>query len=591
LNGYLLIPLLAATVSTVLAVAILALDPRGRMNRRASMLVAGAAWWALCEVLWNTASDPEVALALVRISCLGWVALGPLGLDVLLDVAGESGGRARRALPWLYGLSALYVVLSLGGFIHERVVPTPWGFGYVMSPAYLLFYPFVVGCLLSGLLAALRALRTSSSAGERAQLRWLVVGVALPLVVASVTDGILPLFDIQVVHLGTSSFAFLGATVAWSFHRYGYSVLAPTAFDRELLHTIPEGIALLGLDGRIRSVNPEMARILGCPAERALGVPLGERLRGRPADDPAEAVAFDCRLETLGDGGTVPVSAAWRTLRDKQGLAFGRVVVLRDTREVVDLRRRLVTAGRLAAVGELAAGIAHEINNPIAFVRSNLGTLREYWAELSRRAGDDAADLVRDGGELIDECREGIERVGLIVHDVKSFAHSGEERSFVDVNALLESALRVAHPQLPPNARLERIFSDVPHLHASARHLQQVFLNLLTNACHAIGPQGTIRVQTARAGDAVRVRITDDGCGMAPEVLERVFDPFFTTKGVGEGTGLGLAITYQIVRSHGGDVGIESAPGQGTRVEILLPTDGAPEGVEAEAQTNAPAGR
>jgi signal transduction histidine kinase/uncharacterized membrane protein YuzA (DUF378 family) len=589
-NGYLLIPLLAATASTVLAVAILALDPRGRMNRRASLLVAGAAWWALCEVLWNTATDPAVALVLVRLSCIGWVALGPLGLDMLLEVAGQRAERMERALPWLYGLSGVYAVLVLAGAIHERVVPTPWGFGYELGPAYVLFYPFVVGCLLGGLRSALRALRTSASPAERAQLRWLAVGVTLPIVVASATDGLLPLFDVQVVHLGTSSFAFLGATIAWSFHRYGYSLLAPTAFARELLEIIPDGVALLTLDGRIRSLNPEMARILGCPADRALGLALAERLRGPAPGEPEESAGYECGLESFGEG-MVPVSAAWRTLRDKQGLPFGRVLVLRDTREVVDLRRRLVTAGRLAAVGELAAGIAHEINNPIAFVRSNLGTLRDYWTELARRADAGATELVRDGEELIDECREGIERVRLIVHDVKGFAHAGEERSFVDVNALLESALRVAHPQLPTSARLERIFSDVPHVHASARHLQQVFLNLLTNACHAIGPSGTIRVQTARSGDGVRVRISDDGCGMPPEVLERVFDPFFTTKGVGEGTGLGLAITYQIVRGHGGDVRIESAQGQGTRVEVLLPVDGAPQGPEAEAQTKAPAGR
>jgi two-component system NtrC family sensor kinase len=181
--------------------------------------------------------------------------------------------------------------------------------------------------------------------------------------------------------------------------------------------------------------------------------------------------------------------------------------------------------------------------------------------------------------------------VRLIVHDVKGFAHAGEERAFVDVNALLESALRVSRPQLPPGARLERVFSDMPHVRASARHLQQVFLNLLTNACQAIGPTGTIRVQTSRTPNGVRVRVSDDGCGMPPEVLERVFDPFFTTKGVGEGTGLGLAISYQIVRGHGGEIRVESAPGEGTRVEVLLPVDGAPEGAEAEAQTEGPARR
>jgi two-component system NtrC family sensor kinase len=593
LNVLLLIPLFAATASTVLAVAILALDPRSRLNRRASLLVAGAAWWALCEVLWSTASDPDTALLLVRLSSFGWVALGPLGLDVLLALAGRPARWERRALPWLYGLSGLYALAILTtDWIHTGMVRTASGWGYELGAPYLLFYPFVTGCLLAGLRAALETLRISASPAERAQLRWMVVGIAVPLVVASVTDGLLPLLGVQVIHLATSSFAFLGATIAWSFHRYGYSLLAPSAFAREILDTVPDGVALLTLDGRIRSVNPELARLLGRGAAELEGLSLAERLRGGGLEQAAEGAVSECQLASFG-GDSIPVSAASRLLRDKQGLPLGRVLVLQDTREVADLRRRLVTAGRLAAVGELAAGIAHEINNPIAFVASNLVTLRDYWIELAKRqTGDEgAAEQMRDGEDLIEECLEGIERVKLIVHDVKGFAHAGEDRAFVDVNALLDSALRIAKPLLPPTARLERILSDVPHVRASARHVQQVFLNLLTNAAQAIGPTGTIRVQTERVRDGVAVRFADDGCGMPPEVLERAFDPFFTTKSVGEGTGLGLAISYQIVKGHGGEIRLESAPGRGTRVHVFLRVEGAPEAADGEAQTGGAAGR
>jgi signal transduction histidine kinase len=595
-NGYLLLPLFAATASTVLAVVILAQDPTSRMNRRACLLVAGAALWALCEVLWNTARDADAALRIVRLSSIGWVAIGPLGLDVLLQVAGRPAPRARRALPWLYGLAGVFLVVILGGdWIHTRAVPAPWGFGYELGPAYALFYPFTVGCLLVGLGSSAEALRESASPAERAQLRWTALGVTVPLVAASVTDGLLPLLGIQVVHLATVSFSFLGATVAWSFHRYGYSVLAPSAFAREIVDTIPDGVALLTLDGRVRTANPGLGRLLGRAPFELAGVSLDERLRGVRFGEVVEGAVWECELAPF-EGPPVPVSAAARLLRDKQGLPLGRVLVLRDLREVADLRRRLVTAGRLAAVGELAAGIAHEINNPIAFVRSNLGTLRDYWADLAKQARDEprSADLVRDGDELIEECLEGIERVKLIVHDVKGFAHSGEERTLVDVNATLDSAVRVAKPQIPGGARLERVYADVPHVRASARHLQQVFLNLLTNAAQAIGERGSIRVRTARAPGGVEIRVEDDGCGIRPEALDRVFDPFFTTKSVGEGTGLGLAISYQIVRSHGGDIRVESAPGRGTCVDVFLPAEAAGDGGEPArggAQTSGPAGR
>ena len=421
-------------------------------------------------------------------------------------------------------------------------------------------------------------------------IRWTTFGTSIPLCIASMTDVILPLLGIQTVRLATLSFACLGAAVAWASARHGHALLSPGALAREVLDTIPDGVALLTLDGSVRQVNPEMARLLCRPPNALVGVSLLERLRG--FDTSAADGGGDCTLDSFG-GTLIPVSAASRTLIDKSGLPFGLMLVLRDTREVTDLRRRLVMAGRLAAVGELAAGIAHEINNPIAFIGSNLQTLREYWTDLAKDAGRETpfTDQARDGEELIEECLEGIARVRQIVHDVKGFAHAGEQASFVNVNLLVDAALRVARPLIPLNARVEQILSDVPLVRASSRHIQQVFLNLLTNAAQAIAPDGRIRAQTSRRGDGVLIRIADDGCGMPSDVVDRVFDPFFTTKEVGEGTGLGLAISYQIVRSHGGQIEIDSTPGKGTEVRVFLAIEGAPETADGEAHPEAGARR
>jgi signal transduction histidine kinase len=581
LNGYLLIPLLAATVCTVLAVAMVSEDPRSPLNRRTGLLFAGAAWWAGCELLWNTATDPHTALLLVRVSSLGWAAIGPLALDALVIVGERPAPAARRVLPTLYGVSAAFGLLFVAtGSAHSAVVRTAWGWAYVPTPIFLVFYLYTLACVVAGLAIAFRALASSSSPVERSMIRGMAFGASIPLFIASLTDVILPILGIQTVRLATASFACLGAAVAWTGGRHGHALLVPGALAREVLDTIPDGVALLTLEGRVRSVNPEMARLLGRPPAALEGLALFERMRGLDTD--AADAGGDCTLESF-TGRPIPVSAASRTLVDKRGLPFGRMLVLRDTREVTDLRRRLVMAGRLAAVGELAAGIAHEINNPIAFIGSNLQTLREYWGDLAKDAGRDAplGEEARDGEELIEECLEGIARVKQIVHDVKGFAHAGEERSFVNVNGLVDAALRVARPLFPLNARLEQILSDVPLVRASARHLQQVFLNLLTNAAQAIAPDGRIRASTARRPDGVLVRISDDGCGMPAEVLDRVFDPFFTTKQVGEGTGLGLAISYQIVRSHGGEIEIDSAPGKGTEVRVFLPIEA---GLEASKE-------
>lgn len=586
MNLYLLVPLFAVLVSTVLAVVIGSQDPRDPLCRRAALLFVGIAFWATCELLAAAATDPQQALVLARLTSLGWAPLGPLSLDVLLRLAGQRGARARRALPWLYGSAAAVAAVSAStGLVQATAVRTAFGWGFTPGALQPVAFAFVAGCLVAGMVSALRAERRSPSPAERTMIRWIGGGAAIPLCVAGVTDVLLPMLGVHGMRLAPPAFSLLGVVVLLGVERHGHALVTPSSFAREILDTIPDGIALLGLDGHVRHANRELARLLGRPADSLGGLPLLEQIRGLGASEGGE-----CAL-TTGGGELVPVSVASRPLADKLGRPFGRMVVLRDCSEIADLRRRLVTAGRLAAVGELAAGIAHEINNPIAFVGSNLASLREYWAEVSKDAEREArsGDLLRDGEELIDDCLEGIARVKQIVQDVKGFAHAGEERAFVSLNALLDAALRVARPLLPPGARLEQFLSDVPHVRASARHLQQVFLNLLTNAAQAIGPSGTIRVQTTRTADGVLVRVSDDGCGMSPEVLERVFDPFFTTKAVGEGTGLGLAISYQIVRSHGGEIHIESAPGAGTRVFVQLPLDAAAEG--DPAQTEAPAVR
>ena len=576
MNAYLLIPLLAGTACTSLAVWILTIDWRSRASRRAGALVAGGSWWSLCEVLWAVAPDPEAALFWIRLSAVGWVAIGPLGLEFLLEISGGTPPWMRRVLPALYATSAVFLAVTLGtSWIHTAAVPMPWGYGYELGPTYLLFYAFTSGCLLVGLAAAARRLRRSPSAADRSQLVWVAAGVTVPLVVASTTDGLLPYFGLQVVHLATSSFVFLGATVAWSFHRYGHSLLAPTTFASEILETLPDGVALVHPDGRVRSANAELARLAGVSMRALDGVRLEQQLAGWEPGETPEGAEFECEL--VGENGPVPVAVAWSRLHDKRGLELGRVVVVRDLTELVDLRRRLVTSGRLAAVGELAAGIAHEINNPIAYVGSNLATLREYWLELSKLADPDAqglGPLVADGEALVEECLEGVRRVELIVRDVKGFSHAGgDTRALADPNALLDSALRVVRPQLGGTV-VETDFGDVPLVRVSGRRIQQVVLNLLVNAAHAVERAGTVRLSTRATEEGVEILVEDDGCGMDAAVLERVFDPFFTTKRVDEGTGLGLAICYQIVRDHDGEISLDSRPGAGTRARVLLPTEG-----------------
>ncbi|MEE9607615.1 MAG: ATP-binding protein [Myxococcota bacterium] len=574
---YLIVPLLACVVSTILATTILARSQGDRAHRLAALLVSSATVWAFYEVLWNVQTHPAAVLSLVKASAVGWVWIGPLSLQLFLQVTGEPAPRVRRALPLLYAASLTFLLIDwFTPWVHSDAVRTSWGWTYESGPAFPLFYAHTLVCLAIALNIGRRAYRVSLSPGERHQARWLAVGIFSVLIAGSLTDGVLPALGVQLPRLGTAALTAIGGMIAWTFHRYGYSLLAPGTFADEILDTLRDGVALLRPDGRIRSVNGAMVSLLGSSVGRLDGSRLTDRIAGLPSDLSTELTERQCELIS-DSGGRLPVSVSSTLLRDKRGAAIGLVLVVRDLREIVSLRDRLTLSGRLAAVGQLAAGIAHEINNPLAFVRANLGMLRENWSTLEvmvEKATEPAESAVAlaEGEELIDESLEGVDRAVAIVRDVMGLAHAGRgRREAADLNALLDGVLRIAAPQLRQRGRIEKRYGAIPPLLCEPQELQQVFLNLVVNASQAIEPTGTIRITTQSEGDWAVVCVEDDGSGISAELLERIFDPFFTTKPVGEGTGLGLGIAFEIVRWHGGDIAVESQPGRGSRFRVRLP--------------------
>ena len=263
----------------------------------------------------------------------------------------------------------------------------------------------------------------------------------------------------------------------------------------------------------------------------------------------------------------------------------------RMNREMAEINARLTQAqaqleqsGRMAAIGQLAAGVAHEINNPIGYVYSNVGTLEGYVERLLGRLksslGDGALaadpelrELVEDVPTLLAETREGLDRVRKIVQDLKDFSRGGEhdDWEWADLNAGLQSTLNIANNEIRYKGRLVRSFGKLPEVQCLPSQLNQVFLNLVVNAAHAIERGGVIRVSTAHEGERVRIEVTDNGCGIPEEIRARIFEPFFTTKPVGQGTGLGLSLSYAIVRKHRGTIEVRSAPGTGTTFSVTLP--------------------
>jgi signal transduction histidine kinase len=499
-------------------------------------------------------------------------------LHFFAALAGDASVRTRRLIAALYAANAGLLMLNqIGPAMVADATVAPWGWKPILGPAVPGYTAATLVAVLAAFPLLVRRLRRAGSASERRQRPWLVVGVATPLLVTSLTDVILPLLDLSVARLGSPSFACLGALGVWLVHRYGHSVLTPSSLADEILAALPDGVALVRPDRRIRRANAALLRLAGRSREQLEGFDL-EALFEAPA--PALGARREVSARLLRPfAASIPVGVGASQLRDRRGNELGLVVVLRDLREVDALRERAITAARMAAVGELAAGIAHEINNPIAFVRSNLSQLRGHWKTLRSEleaAGETPAlrDLVMDGDALIEESLEGVDRAAEIVRGVRGFSHVGSgERLPTDLNRLLDEVLRMLSSRLRGRVTLECNYVDLPPVRCSPQELKQVFLNLLVNAEQAVSDGGRIRIATSKGRDFVGVLVEDDGCGIAAELLERVFDPFFTTKPIGVGTGLGLGIAYQIVKSHAGEIRLESQPGAGTRVRVRLPIE------------------
>lgn len=247
---------------------------------------------------------------------------------------------------------------------------------------------------------------------------------------------------------------------------------------------------------------------------------------------------------------------------------------------------QLMQTDKMASIGQLSAGVAHEINNPITYIASNLATLRDYVEDLialidgkvAGRSPADAAFLRDDVRALISESEEGVSRVRNIVSDLRDFSHVNEDRwARSDLHAGLDSTLNIVSGTLGKKADIVRDYGALPFVECMMPQLNQVFMNVLINASDAIRGRGTITIRTgvmtgATTGEpTVFVEISDTGKGMTPLQVRRIFEPFFTTKPVGKGTGLGLPLSWRIVEKHRGRIVVDSRPGEGSTFRIEIP--------------------
>jgi PAS domain S-box-containing protein len=457
------------------------------------------------------------------------VALVPFAVIALVDGIGAAR-RAAGKRPLSLGAWLVLACASAAVSGHDTLMNLGW-----IRSVHLIEYSF-----------AAIAFATSTSLSERFMNRFAGLSMA---------------FEDRTKELGTRQVELERALDELRAASGSLPMLAESTLDAVLIHE----------DGRILDANASAARMFGARAGGLVGMSLEQLVAegDREVLAPAVLRRSPAPREIMGariDGTLVPLELIGREVTF-DGAELG-VIALRDITVRKDQEARQLLADRMISLGTLAAGAAHEINNPLAYATANI-------AMVLKAADEGHAELPSTAVALLRDAKEGCERIRSIVGDLSTFSRGGSTQlEPVEVESLLELSIRMADHVIRPRARIVREYAQVGPVRANRTQLGQVFLNLLINAAQAIPPgnaeRNEIRVSTGELDECVIVTVQDTGVGIAAAVLPRIFVPFFTTKAQ-EGTGLGLAVCHGIMSQLGGEIDVESAPGKGSTFRVLLP--------------------
>jgi len=340
-------------------------------------------------------------------------------------------------------------------------------------------------------------------------------------------------------------------------------------FSENIVESLNVGVLAVDLEGRVESWNTQLEQLIGVPRSDAVGRRLDEVLA---ADLVAEIAAHesDERVSSLykfhlrnRTGRQLVVNVSIAPLVGKSGERIGRLILVDDITQRIRLEEQLLQSEKLTSLGLLAAGVAHEVNTPLAVISN-------YIQMLAKQLPDDDPRHA-----LTDKIVKQTFRASEIVNNLLNFSRTGAaEFAEVNLNRVLEETLSlVVHPFRTARVQvIQNLQGDLPPVLGSNNRLQQVFLNLFMNARDAMPSGGMLEVRTAGQNGSVEVEVTDTGMGISREHLNRIFDPFFTTKSSGRGTGLGLSVSYGIIKEHAGKIEVRSTPGKGTSFRLEFPS-------------------
>jgi two-component system NtrC family sensor kinase len=580
---------------------------------------------AVCSNLCASAITAVIAASILTIagtasfvSVLGtWFVAHTLGMAIFATLTAVALRRGRRLLGrpgqrLEFALTlALIAVVCLGVFTH-----THYSLAFLIYPPllYCIFRNRFDGVVLGVTIVVIVSITLTLTDNQSAQLvRDYAESTDALLLQLFLAVTCLLAFPIAIV-LAETSYLTLGLRESEQRYRviadYASDLVLRIGADGQRLYISPSAKEMLGWDPeelggpRWDKIHPDDAAAFMQALQHlyAVGGVSITSCRARHKDGHYVWLEVHARLVPSADVGSAPeIIASCRDITRRkeaeQGLERQNAELQALNQKLAGAQTQLLQSEKMASVGLLAAGVAHEINNPIGYVRSNLtsltGYLQNIFSVLNAYEQFEKAlaatppqlaavqalkqrielDYVReDIVNLLAESVEGVTRVEKIVSDLKDFSHIGQaEWELADVHDCIDSTLNVVAHEIKYKGALVKEYGDLPPIQCMPFQLKQVFMNLLINAAHSIERSGTITIRTGREGERVWISISDTGQGIDPSHINRIFEPFFTTKPIGVGTGLGLSVSYSIIKKHGGTLDVASVPGNGTTFTIRLP--------------------
>jgi PAS domain S-box-containing protein len=527
---------------------------------------------AFGEFMYRQAESLSAAAFWLKMSSI-WPFNLALLLHFTLLFTGRGNLLQRKRSYFLIYLPAL--LFSIGAFLFTEPIKEYWGYTYSRTSFMeIIGYSSGISYSLLTFFLLLKYFLTVSDPKKKQQTKYILLGQFFPTFAPLVTEGLFPSLSLKIPESIIASITLFAAFTGYAIWKYELFIINTATTAEKIISTMPDSLILMDPDFKILEANQSMLTLSGYQRKELIGAPL-ERLLGRN-EGVMEKIQtelfcrgliqnFEIHYQTK-QGAQIPIFFTGSIIKDKQGYIAGIVGIGSDIRGIKQLQAQLFQSEKLKAVGQLAGGVAHEINNPVGVI---LGFAQSL---VKRIKEDDPFYLPLKSIE-----REAI-RCKKLIGDLLTFSRTEKSlRESIDINQTIDETLSL----IGANAKLMGVEitrdyeTGLPQITADKSQLQQAIISICSNAIEAMPEAGKLNLITRHAENQIVIKISDTGPGMTEEVKKHLFEPFFTTKDIGKGTGLGLSLCYEIIKKHRGSIEVESEPGQGATFIIKLPKDGA----------------